>query len=745
MLASTTEEVQENEMAAIRFRATRVEEDIDGSFLSNKKSSSLGSAEIRSLTDFHVTGSQHAHSALVTTKATTFEIPLSENDFKVFKTRKNGRRVKTISINDRVRLNATASRKGIAVDGSVVDVLAGQGSSLLKDIFEDQEDACTSAMPTQYASWLAYSAVLNISGAEIIDTETGKPFSSATFKNDAERDTRSEEALKLVEAKYLTGVKRRSVIRFSPVPELSKSVMRVPVGIGASGYDISCNVVDRPPPLTDVAFESLATATLRNVLLGDSEAFGEFMTACGAGISVAASTKFADMACTTMSFIAAAITPYRVDGISQLMPTGLQSVHAESWKAEAPRSITTADDCDGSAAGGCSALYRAELIAGDASLSKQFPVTAAIANALAHHVIGVCVLAANAGHADAADTNAQSLAGHAIALAVPRAMMLTGLTATALHSRAITVPDDDIQDHMAAIDGVKATWVASLYPDDILERMPDLGERDLFGTPEGVAGHATTFTTLSMEGTSPVAPSILHEPNLEKRWKDKRMAASDRELAEKVGPTVARKVSSLHVSDGDEHQFYNSLVEFLLPPRKTALFTGEQARERNFCASHFVFTSASDPTSAGATPKELSMGDFGIAPLWTATAAEADLLSEASTEVLRNTLPVRKGPERLNATRSASYAANLKRLNEMHTRLHRSNDGQTTLDYIVPFAALIDNEAAIGVLCDHVESVCSSSSWSAAAVEVQDVQGLLEDVDGKDIGKLVMLTISMAT
>jgi len=732
-------------MAAIRFKVTRVESDVDGSFLANTKSSSLGAAEIRSRTDVHVTGNAYAHSELVTTKAASFEIQLSADDFTIFKSKIAGKRVKTITINDRVRINATTSRTGIAIDGSVVDVMTGQGSSLIKDIFSDIEDASSSPMPMQYAGWLAHSAVLNVSGADIIDTDTGKPFASATFKHDPARDARSEAALKVVEAKYLMGVNRRSVILFEPVPELSKSVMRVPVGIHASGYDLSVNVVDRPPPLSDVAFESLAAATLRNVLVGDAEAFADFMTTCGAGISVIGSEKYANTACTTMSFISAAITPYRVDGISTLMPTGLQSVPSESWKAEAPRSVATGDDCDGSSAGTSSALYRAELIAGDAALSKQFPATAAIANALGHHVIGVCVLAANAGHADAADTKAQSLAGHAIAIAVPRAAMLQGLTSAALHSRSLLVPDDDIQDHMTAINGVKDTWVDSLYPSDLIARMPDLGERDLFATPEGVAGHVGLFVALSMEGTSPVAPSILHEPNLEKRWRDKRMAAADRELAEKVGPTVARKVSSLHVSDGDEHQFYNSLVEFLLPPRKTALFTGASARERDFCASHFVFTSASNPTSAGATPKELSTNDFGIAPLWNATAAEADLLLEASNEVLRNTLPIRQGPERLNAMRSASYAANLKRLGEMHARLNRPNENQSTLDYILPFAALIDNEAAVAVLCNHVESVCSSSSSSAAVVEMQDVPGLLEDEDGNDIGKLVMLTISMAT
>jgi hypothetical protein len=98
---------------------------------------------------------------------------------------------------------------------------------------------------------------------------------------------------------------------------------------------------------------------------------------------------------------------------------------------------------------------------------------------------------------------------------------------------------------MTAIDTVKDTWVDSLYPSDLIARMPELAERDLFATPEGVAGHVGKLVALSMEGTSPVSPSILHEPNLEKRWRDKRMASADRELAEKVGPTVARKVSGL--------------------------------------------------------------------------------------------------------------------------------------------------------------------------------------------------------
>lgn len=727
-------------MATIRFRSCRVEEDLDGSFLANKKSSSLGSAEIRSRTDFHVSGGAYTEHALVTTKSTQFELQLSPDDFEVFVTKKNGRSASTISINDRTRLNATTSRIGMAIDGSVVDVLAGQGSSLLKDIFSDQVDASSHSMPMQYASWLAYSSILTISNAEIIDNSTGKPFATATFKSNPERDTRSEAALKLVEAKYLTGVQRRNVIVFKDVPELSKSVMRVPVGIHASGYDLSCNVVDRPQALTDKAFESLLSATLKNVLLGN---IAEFMTVCGTGITIEGSERFSDKVCSTMSCVAAALTPYRVDGISALMPTGLQMVTSESWKAEAPRSVTSADDCDGSAALICSALYRADVIAGDASLAKQFPVTTAVSNALGHHVVGVCVLAANAGHADAADTKAVSLAGHAIALVVPRTFMLNGLTSTALHSRSIVVPDDDIQAHMNVVADVKDAWASSLYPEDVLNRMPNEDEKKKFSTAEGVTNN-TPLTTLAIEGTSPVAPSILHEPNLEKRWVDEQLQTADRRLSEKVGPTVARKLSSLHVSESGKHQFYHSLVEFLLPLRRSPLFTSKQMRDQNFCTSHFVFTDAHDPLAAGASPQQLSTGDFGLAPLYSCTQDESDELLEASNEVLRNTLPMRSGPERLSKARSASYAANISRLNEMHVKLNRPNESQSTLDYIVPFAALIDNQKAISVLCEHIESVCSSKSSSAAVVEMQHVTGILEDFDGSDVGKLVMITISMA-
>ena len=733
-------------MVLFRFKATRVEADVDGSFLTNRSGSSLGAAENRSLTDFHVTGCNHTAYGLVTTKASEFELPVDESSYSVFETRKGRKTKYDIKINDRLRLNTTVSRTGIAIDGTVVDFLSGQGSTLLRDIFSSQKDACSAAIPQQYASWLTYSSVLNVSNAELINETTGKPFNRIVFTNDAEKDKRMEKAIKIMEKKYLTGVKRRSVIRFEPVPELSKSVMKVPVGVSFSGYDLCVNVVDRPQPLSDAAFESMAIACLKAAMVFDDEAYGAFISDCSKGISVSASKAHANTTCVAMSFMANALIPYRVDGMSTLMPSGLKTVSTESWKAEPGRSISTCDDCEGSGTFMASALYRANEIANDKDLAVRFPVTTAISNSLGHHVVGLSVLAANAGHAEAANTKAKTLAGHAIAVAVPKPHMMNALATSALHSRSITVPEDDIHEHIDAIDDSKLLWTDCLYTADDLARMHDPDEAAAFTSHEKIAQHATEFQFLALEGTSPVSPAILHEPSVEKRWKVKKLIQSDQVISDHVGPSVARKVVSLHVSDGDGHQFYDSLVELLLPLRKTPFFRSASAHSKNFLTSHFVFVNANDPKSAGASPTKLAAGDFGLLPLWAASKEEGDILIEASDEVLLNTLPIRsQAAERLSKAKSNSYKKNIERLRALNSKLNRSNEGQQTLDYLLPFAALINNTAAIEVLCEHIENVCSDPSTSAAMVEIHDVHGLLEDDEGVDIGKLVMLTVSLQT
>jgi len=733
-------------MVMLRFKATRVEADVDGSFLANRSGSSLGAAEIRSLTDFHVTGCNQTTYGLVTTKASQFELPIDEAFYKVFETKK-GNKNKTkydIKIDDRLRVNTTVSRTGIAIDGSVVDFLSGQGSAPLRDIFSSQKDACSAAIPQQYASWLAYSAVINVSNVELINELTGKPFDRIVFTNDAEKDKRMEKAIKIMENKYLTGVKRRSVIRFEPVPELSKSVMKVPVGVSFSGYDLCVNVVDRPQPLSEVAFESMAIACLKAAMVFNEEAYNAFISDCSKGISVAASKAHANTACVAMSFMANALIPYRVDGMSTLMPSGLQTVSTESWKAEPGRSISTCDDCEGSGTFMTSALYRAHDIANDKDLAAQFPVTTAISNSLGHHVVGLSVLAANAGHAEAANTKAKALAGHAIAVAIPKPHMMNALAASALHSRSITMPDDDLYEHLDAIDDSKLLWTDCLYTPEDLARMHDPAEAAAFTSHQKISQHATDFQFLALEGTSPVSPAILHEPSVEKRWKVKKLINSDEIIADHIGPSVARKVVSLHVSDGDGHQFYDSLVELLLPLRKTPFFRSESAGIKNFLTAHFVFVNANDPKSAGAFPIKLAAGDFGLLPLWAASKEEGEILIEASEEVLSNTLPIRShAAERLSKSKSESYKKNIQRLVALDAKLNRSNEGQQTLDYLLPFAALINNRESIEVLCDHIENVCSSPSTSAAMITMHDVVGLLEDDEGVDIGKFVMLSVSM--
>ena len=63
-------------------------------------------------------------------------------------------------------------------------------------------------------------------------------------------------------------------------------------------------------------------------------------------------------------------------------------VQAEFWKAEPQRDVRHMDDCEGSGSEIASSLYAALDVARDAELAREFPVTAAMSNALAHHAVG---------------------------------------------------------------------------------------------------------------------------------------------------------------------------------------------------------------------------------------------------------------------------------------------------------------------------------------------------------------------
>ena len=111
-----------------------------------------------------------------------------------------------------------------------------------------------------------------------------------------------------------------------------------------------------------------------------------------------ATIEFSGLMASAMSAFSAFSMPYRIDGTPMILPTGLQMVESESWRATPVRHALQADDCDGSACSAVSVVTRAAAVAANPALAAQFPYLTALGNSLgAHYVFGTCVLAANAG------------------------------------------------------------------------------------------------------------------------------------------------------------------------------------------------------------------------------------------------------------------------------------------------------------------------------------------------------------
>jgi hypothetical protein len=721
----------------IRFNATRTEADVDGIFLAYKESATLGPAAARYKTDFHSTGNKTAVDVLAGDVGVPVELDL---DPSVYSMSNDGQ---TVHISDRARINITTSRIAVAIDGTVTNSMSGQASVSTEACFGAVSFGTGKLVNVTYANWMDLSCVVQISDIHVVDKETNVEIPNVMFTMDEEFDTVCAEAEKVIQTIYDASMQTRSVVVYEAAPPLSKSVMRVPFGINGSTYDFACNVVDRPPSLHRDAFESLARACLLKELDMDANATDAVVEQCKTpGI---AATRWAPKIANALSSAICFLCPYRVDGVTKLMPDGISLVQAESWKAEAARDTGTCDDCDGDTAGLTSQMYDAIEVSRSPDLAARYPTTAAFANAMAHHCIGVCVLSANAGHAGAAGEDGQSaIAGHAISMAIPKptvlTSMITGLSAT------LQEKEQDVIE--ASISEMAPMWARGLYSDEDIKRMP-VEEREVLQAYERIMNlpkrlpDNSGFVTLAMEGTSPVSPSTLHPIDDLDRLRRKKFAKMDKQVEAMIGPSVSRTVTQLDVAEeGDEHVFYNSFVEFLMPLHNNPMFTNEDVRKRGFATAQFVFTQATDPRVAGITPRQAASGGFGMLPLWKLNVEQAGCVDTAIREVRANTMPYRNNPAGQPLTERQTEIFNrnvkaLKSLNASHRITSVGSKEAHAVQHIFSLSGMFGNAFSIDEFVSRLKSMPAVD----VMVDVIDTPNLLKAYDGHDIGNVIVLNI----
>jgi len=701
-----------------RCLASRSETDVDAAFLSNRAGAALGSVAARGDTDLHVTGAPHAVHALLTTTPVRLAIPLNAAAIDA-RVDDEG----ALHVSDRVRVNATASRTALSISGIVVDSMSGQGSVQM-DVLVKYHGG---SVPVHYSNFAELSATVQLHDIEFVDSETDVAFETVVFDEDEAFDASAKGAAEGLMDIYNQGTKNRQLVVFQPAAGLTKAVMAVPFGIDGSNYDLSCSVVARPPSMSRAAFEAMAERVLGLELDFDSEKIDAFLSDCAApGLRAA---EHAATVAAAMSLFAASVCPYRIDGRTVAMPDGLKFVASESWKAEASRTyFQSCDDCDGSAAHVTAALHDAAVVAASPELASMYPFVAAFANAVSMHFVGVAVLAANAGNAEAAGENgASALAGHAIALLVPRSMILSGLLTASAGISGSSAP------YIAELQSV---FVAGMFTAEERERLSETDRALITDHKSFLNQHKThQLTSLAIEGTSPVSPATLFEADPAARIRRSRNAMRDGEIGTLIGPTIARDVTSLDVGEaGDDHKFYSSFVEFLLSTT-SAPFLDAGLRSKNMATAQFVFVKATKPKDAGVEPRDLSVGNFGVVPLWKLGHDMARDLDKACAEVQRNTMPMRAGPTILTADETTRYMAAVERVKRLSS-VGSDAENAARAQAILPNAALVNNPNAVEALCTRVEAL---SGKVGVHLDALPVANCVLSSDGADIGVFLVL------
>ena len=758
---------------ALVFEAQKIESPVEDIFLS--KGGSLGAAAARADTDFALTHSPVAVSSLVVDAPSTVSLPLPGalvdecSHIRVTPTTLAG---PTIVLPDRARLNMSSSLTATGINGTLVSSLAGQASVRLADLFTHLEldkvvtsatnvsDAAAPAdvrarpaprtvsgkvVPFQYGAWGAHRGVLQISNARIMRVHGRELVPvSVVFHKDAKIDAEVAKVEPVMQGIYNRAWSMLDLVPFPPSHNLTKSVFKVPCGLNASGYSLAAEVNNTPPSYTDEALEAMMTRCLLSECGNDASARDALLTALAVP-SVTATITFGERIATAISAFQAFTMPYRVDGAPVVNPDGVKMRQAESWRGEATRSILQADDCDGSAASSISIVRRACELEADASTAGKYPAMRAIANSIgAHYVYGTCVLAANAGHADAADaTKKAAVAGHAIALAVPKLVFLMGLesgSAGVLGSATETIVPKD------AMEAVANARFKALYPPELIAALP---KNELFLLEDYQTAKRTPLAhsvrglqPFALEGTS-YACARLFTHSAEERNGREADFVDDQLSATHFAPHIARTKKVLDTSNTEQkHGFYNSFLELSLP-MTTPLFTDPALRAQGVATPHFRFSApvravGESVGGAGASPEALASREFSVVPLWSVGETEAAIIDRAHVEAHANVLPRRAGPLPLTDDQHATLQASMSHLKSLSKALRDYGDDDEGVEniHMLSFASLVGNSEAVGTM---VKTMQSAPGIRGRVIGLdEDVEGIAA-YGGESVGKLVLV------
>jgi len=750
----------------LRIGVQKSEVDLATQFLA--KGGTLGGAAARGNTSFAISHADKHETFLLTNTNQTIDLPLSEKLLQTsrahyFQEVPQGHRVDAtvgphVLLSDRTRLNIVSTRTGAAINGTLVSTLAGTASVPLLSLFGTVETsrfvqgnakgkaarpaAAFTQIPLQYPNWEAINATLGVCVPQIIRVaaDGSEMQVSALFFTPSKRAAYVAQVQPLIKSIYDGAWQMTKDVVFKPEPNLHKSVVAErDAGFDASGYSLAAAVNDTPPALLPEVAEAVLGAAFAQELPGEYAK----MLADLACPSLTATTRHGRSIATALSAVAAFAMPYRVDGTPTATPEGLKMFQSESWPVQANADpFRLSDDCDGQANFANQFIEQAKgLKAGGIDMAR-FPNMRALANSIgAHYVHGMAVIAANAGHADAADPTKTTIAGHAITTLLPKtsfAMAMQRGAKARVNGKFVVEPQFE-----RAV--TNARWEA-LYPQSLRDEMP-AAERDMLASHE-VASKWVAKTAasgpqpLAIEGTT-FASAQLYEHDPAAREERMRDFVDCKASLQAFSPNILRVFKTLDVCETGEHAFYNSVVETSISP-KSPLFTDGPLRSMGAACCHVRYAKLSPAghvLEAGASPKDLATGEYALVPLWTAGTGDGALIDEAHAESLSNTLPLRGEPIAVNGD---IFDKNMATLRDMDTFFHAPGKAEydgVTHQAIVSFASLVGNANA---LSDFGEVLKANPDVRGEIYGLDTpIKGMAVNANGEEMGRYIVLEVDL--
>jgi hypothetical protein len=561
-----------------------------------------------------------------------------------------------------------------------------------------------------YGNWMGHTAVVASATPSVVAkcpiTQQYTEAQDVKFVAYDDVDTLMKMAEPTLQAIYDSSWKLRKAIVYKKSKNLTKSVMRVPAGFNGGGFSLAASVNDAPVSQSNETIEDLLEAGVKMQFYGEEDVAAlcdELINDLSAP-SYAATKKHGQTLATALSYMQANQMAYRVDGTPVVLPSGVEMQNAESWRFEASK--RRADDCDGSAANIVATIQQA--VRTEQLEKDKFPYMRAVANSIgAHYVYGVSILGANAGHADNADQNATKVTGHAVAALIPKPSVLIALDIGAQHPYA-----DQAAASESTRTSVSNARFDALYPRNLVNQMPPNERLNFSGIDAMVAltqseGASKTLQPLFPEGTTPSSSRAYTHEQKDRSYRA-QVFETDKEIGTSFAPNMlrmAKLLDSASKNDSVDHAFYSEFVELLISPT-SGLMTDPKLRELESATCHLLLCQppASGPIKfAGASPKEIALGDFAMVPLWRVGKQLGAIVDVAHQEAVSNAIPRRRMPDlvlpsektQLERSHEALGALSGKIATERSLTELQQDEKLHSMLYMASFDSMLRNPSAI--------------------------------------------------